>query len=673
MSNRLAAETSPYLLQHAHNPVDWYPWGPEALERAAEWDRPILLSVGYSACHWCHVMERESFEDPATAEVMNKLFVNIKVDREERPDLDEIYMKAVQAFSRGHGGWPMTVFMTPGGLPFFGGTCFPPEPRQGMPSFAQVMAHVDRIWREHRTEVEGVGKDVVSHIEALSRLPAPAPGPGQDWLETAARSFAQEFDPAWGGFGPQPKFPPHGALAALLAHHRLSGDERSLVMATETLDKMSLGGMHDLAGGGFARYSVDREWRIPHFEKMLYDNAQLAPVYVDAWRVTGQEGYARVARRCLDFVLRELTHPDGGFYSALDADSEGEEGLFYVWTPEGLRSALGTEDGDRAAALLEVTDTGNFEQGRSALRLPVPWDALSVVDRLFLDRILPVLAETREHRVRPGLDDKIITAWNGMTISAFARAAGSLKEPRYRDAGERAAAFLLDRVTVDGRLQRTWKDGKAHVPGVLDDHAWLVQGLLDLFESGGDTGWLERALALADRTMELFWDEESGGFFHTGNDAEQLVVRTQSLISGAVPSGNGIAALAWHRLGLLTDREDLLGVSERLLCAARPILDRAPRALGPELLAGEWRSRGGQEVAVVGPDGAEAEALWAVVQRGYHPLRVLARVRAEASDLLPWMSGRDARQGRATGWVCRNSTCLPPVHTPEALGAALTE
>jgi uncharacterized protein YyaL (SSP411 family) len=668
MPNRLASEASPYLLQHAHNPVDWFPWGDEALALARTQDRPILLSIGYSACHWCHVMERESFEDAAVAEVMNRLFVNIKVDREERPDIDEIYMKAVQAFNKGQGGWPMTVFLTPDGRPFFAGMYFPPQPSRGMPSFSQVMAHVDRIWREHRTEVERVGGEVVAHIASDSCLPDPTSEAGDNWLESAVETYEKTFDSQWGGFGTPPKFPPHGALKVLLAHHRISGQARSLDMLTKTLDGMSVGGMYDLVGGGFARYSVDRFWCIPHFEKMLYDNAQLIPLYVDAWRLTGRKGYARVARQSIAFVLRELTHPQGGFFSALDADSEGEEGLYYVWTPPQLVQVLGQADGERAAAMLEVTQAGNFEHGLSALRLSAAWDDLNESDQAFLDRIFPKLGQSREQRIRPGLDDKIVTAWNGMMISALARAAGPLGEPTWLSAAERAANFLLEHVRVDGRLQRTWKDGRTHVPAVLDDHAWLVQALIHLYEASGQVQWLEKALALAETTMTLFWDEPTGGFFNTGSDAEELVVRTQSLISGAVPSGNGRAALSWLHLGILTERSDLVAVAERLVRAARPLLDRGiPWALGPEMIAGEWLSHGGEEVAVVGPDSDLADALWLAVQGDYHPFRAVARVRDEMPALVPWMADRQARDGRPTAWVCRNRVCQLPVHTADAL------
>ncbi|MEC8422694.1 MAG: thioredoxin domain-containing protein, partial [Myxococcota bacterium] len=564
-ANRLSQETSPYLLQHAHNPVDWYPWGPEALEKAKAEDKPILLSVGYSACHWCHVMERESFEDEATAADMNSGFVNIKVDREERPDLDEIYMQAVQAFTGGRGGWPMTVFLTPEGAPFFGGTYFPDAPRHDMPSFRQVLAHVRRLWAESRDQVGRTTDELVAYLRDAGRLPAPASDIAEDTLARIAKAMETEFDETHAGFGEAPKFPPHGTLEVLLAHAALSGDASAEAMALDTLDAMARGGMYDLLGGGFARYSVDAEWRIPHFEKMLYDNGQLVPVYLDAWRRTGAARYRRVVTETCDQVLREMQHPEGGLASAFDADSEGEEGRFYVFTPRDLREALGVVDGLALAALCEITDAGTFEHGTSVLRLEVARDDLAPEQQALLDRCFPALKAWRDQRTWPGRDDKVITAWNALMVSALARAGAALDEDRYIEAAERATEFMLQEMVVDGRLQRTWKDGRAHVPAFADDHAALTIALLDLFDATTDPFWLQEANGLATRTIALFWDDEGGGLFYTGHDAETLVSRSKRMLGGAEPSANGLAALAFARLAVLSGREELGAYADRIV------------------------------------------------------------------------------------------------------------
>ncbi len=666
MPNRLADETSPYLLQHAHNPVDWYPWGAEALGRAKDEDRPILLSVGYSACHWCHVMERESFEDPATAAEMNRDFVNIKVDREERPDLDEIYMKAVQAFSGGHGGWPMTVFLTPDGRPFLGGTYFPPTPRHGMPSFRQLMAHAVRVYRERRDAVEHTAGRVLDGIRPWSNLPVEAPELGTEWLDAIAEAAADSYDPLHGGFGHAPKFPPHATMSVLLAHHHRTGAERSLQMVIGTLDGMAKGGTYDVVGGGFARYSVDERWLIPHFEKMLYDNALLAPIYADAWRVTGSPRFARIARETLGWMLREMRDDAGGLYAALDADSEGEEGLFYAWTPEQIAAVAG-EDAPELCRLLEVTAGGTFEHGRSVLRLERPLEALPDADRTLFERWRGPLLESRSKRIWPGLDDKIIAAWNGLAISALARVGAALGEERYLEAARSAASFVLDGMTRDGRLHRTWKADRVGAPGFLDDHGAMLLALVDLWEATFEPRWLREAVALADRTVALFWDEGDGGFFYTGHDAEPLVARSKNLVGGAIPSGNGMVALALVRLDALCDRPDLGERADRVLRSYRTLLNGAPRALGAEALAGMWRATGGQEIAVVGAGG---DALLAEVRDRYLPFAVLASADQPDTELLPWLSGRQSPDG-ARAFLCERRTCRAPTDDPAELAAQL--
>ena len=672
-SNRLAFETSPYLLQHAHNPVDWYPWGPEALGRAAAEDKPILLSVGYSACHWCHVMERESFEQDEIAALMNQDFVCIKVDREERPDIDEIYMGAVQAFTGGHGGWPMTVFITPDGQPFFGGTYFPPKRSRGMPGFDEVLGHAARLWREERQQIGTVTAELLDHLSRKGRLPAPAGDPETDWLAVVAEEMAKDFDSKNAGFGKAPKFPPHGTLAALLAHHARSGDARTLRILTRTLDAMAKGGMYDLAGGGFARYSVDAEWRIPHFEKMLYDNAQLVPVYLDAWRATGKPLYRRVVEDTLDYLLREMCWPEGGFCAAQDADSEGVEGRYYCWTPAELRAVLGLQQGLRAAVLLEVTEEGTFEHGSSVLRLEEPLETLPAEDQELLRLALPTLYTARQQRVPPARDDKVITAWNALAISAFARASATFGRLDYVAAARRAADFLLQELVVDGRLQRTWKGGRAHLLAYADDHALLILALLDLWEADFDPRWLAEANRLADQTVALFWDEEGSGLFYTGTDAEALITRSKHMLGGAEPSANGAAALAFARLGLLCGRDDLALKADRILAAYRPLLDRAPRALGLETLAAAWRQGPTRELAVVASHADPVgDALIACARAPYLPFLVLARVPpfTETPPLLPWLEGRGAVEA-STAWLCEGHSCQAPTSDPEALAAAL--
>ncbi len=660
MANRLAHETSPYLLQHAENPVDWFPWGPAALDRARAENKPILLSIGYSACHWCHVMAHESFEDPAVAAVMNAGFVNVKVDREERPDLDELYMRAVQAFTGGHGGWPMTVFLTPEGKPFFGGTYFPPRPARGIPSFEQVLHHVGTVWAQDPAKVSEVTAKIGGYLESAGRLPRAEGALTDDWLDRLASVLEREFDRKDAGFGGVPKFPPHGGIAVLLAHWQRTDAAPSRTMATATLDAMAKGGMYDLLAGGFARYSVDSHWRVPHFEKMLYDNAQLVPLYIDAWRITEAPHHARIARETLDWVLREMTAPEGGFRSSLDADTEGEEGRFYVWTPAQLRAALGVLDGMRVSTLLGVSDAGTFEHGTSVLRTELPWEQLAQADQDLLSRALPMLLAERAKRVHPGRDDKIVTAWNALMISAFARAGAALDEPRYRDAATRAARFLLDSLRINGRLQRTWKDGRAHIPGFADDHAFLVQALIDLYACTYDLDWLAEANILADTTLDLFWDRSEGGLFYTGSDAEVLLTRSKHLMGGAEPSANGVAALAFARLELLCGRADLGEKADRILLSYQALVDRAPRALGVEALAAAWRTGATQQIGVV---GGGAEALLGLIARRYLPFSVTAWSPGGDQPFLPWMSDKPLL-AHATAYLCEGRTCLAPTADP---------
>jgi uncharacterized protein len=674
MSNRLADSTSPYLLQHQHNPVDWYPWGPEALERARSEDRPILLSIGYSACHWCHVMERESFEVESTAALMNKHFVNIKVDREERPDLDGIYMQAVQQFTGGHGGWPMTVFLLPDGRPYYGGTYFPPTPRQGMPSFIQVMEHALRLLDQRRKEVESVSEDVLRYVRAGRLLPPAGDALSDGWLDGVAEQATSDFDSQHAGFGTAPKFPPHGTLSVLLAHHHKTGSARSLSMVTRTLDGMARGGMYDVIGGGFARYSVDAGWVIPHFEKMLYDNGLLLPLYVDAFRVTGNATYARVVRDSLAWLQREMLGKHGAFFASMDADSEGVEGKYFAWTPHEFASLLRPEDGARASSLLGVTKGGSFEHGTSVLRMDTALEDLPGEDQAFLrDDVFPTLLQARGERIPPGTDTKVVTAWNALAITAFARAGAVFGVPQWVTQAEATATFLLEVAQRDGRLLRSWRDGCGGAPGFADDHAFLVGALVDLYEATLDLVWLKRALTLADRTIELFWDTEDGGLFYTGHDAETLVARTKNLTGGALPSANGAAALAFVRLGALTGRTDLTEKADRILRSYQVLLKQAARALGPEALAGAWLSQGGQELGFVGAvDAPDTITLLREVRARYLPFAVRARVDdGQTSALLPWMEHRTAQDGKAAAYVCRDHSCLAPTAEPAVLASQL--
>ncbi len=542
MPNRLARETSPYLLQHRDNPVDWYPWGEEALARAREEDRPILLSVGYSACHWCHVMEHESFEDPETAAYMNEHFVNVKVDREERPDVDALYMEAVQAMT-GHGGWPMTVFCDPEGVPFYGGTYFPPDDGRGMPSFRMVMEAVVDAFRRKRDELRARAPGTRAQLGAIAEIEPAAESPGTRLLKEAVEALRAHADVERGGFGGAPKFPPTSALELLLA--------RGVTDIVEaTLDAMLAGGIHDQIGGGFSRYSVDAVWLVPHFEKMLYDNALLARVYLHGWQALGHVRYRRVCEETLDWALREMRGPEGGFYSALDADSEGEEGRFYAWTPGEIRAVLG----DAAQGVIDyygATEQGNFE-GRNILHLASGATAPSPDG---LDAARRALYEARSKRVRPGLDDKRLTSWNALTIAALAEAGAVLERDDYLDAARGCADFVLDRLRdPDGNLLRTYKDGDARLNAYLEDHTFILEALLTLYESTFEQRWFEQARALADTTIARFGDPERSGFFSTSNDHETLIARRKEIGDHPIPSGNSSAAVGLLRLATMTGK-----------------------------------------------------------------------------------------------------------------------
>jgi uncharacterized protein YyaL (SSP411 family) len=653
--NRLAQETSPYLLQHRDNPVGWYPWGPEALERAREEDKPILLSVGYSACHWCHVMERESFEDAETAAYMNEHFVPIKVDREERPDVDAIYMEAVQAMT-GHGGWPMTVFLDPEGVPFYGGTYFPPDTSRGMPSFQMVMEAVVHAFETQREEIRERAPGTRARLGALGEV-EPRDLPDAAALAEAVQRLLAVADRRNGGFGSAPKFPPASSLELLLAR----GETEHVEL---TLDKMLAGGIYDQLGGGFARYSVDAIWLVPHFEKMLYDNALLARTYLHGWQQLGHERYRRACEETLDWMLREMRGPEGGFYSALDADSEGEEGKFYVWTPAEIRKVLG----ERAEAVIEyygVTEEGNFE-GSNVLHLA---GGATSEEPEELDEMRQALLEARAQRVRPGLDDKRLTSWNALAIAALADAGAVLGREDYLDAARACASFLLSQLRDEaGNLLRTYKDGRAHLNAYLEDHAFLLEALLTLYEATFEARWFTEARALADVTIERFGDLERGGFYSTSSDHEELIARRKEVGDHPIPSGNSSAAMGMLRLAALTGDRRYTEAGEGVFALfAKPAVEH-PDAFAHLLRALDFHLSPTREVALVGD---ELDSLAAVVREQSRPHLVLAGG-PEGTNEPPLMADRTTVDGEPAAYVCENFTCQLPVTKPEALRAELT-
>ena len=672
MANRLANATSPYLLQHAENPVDWWEWSPEAFAEAKRRDTPVLLSVGYAACHWCHVMAHESFEDEATAAYLNEHFTCVKVDREERPDVDAVYMAATTAMT-GQGGWPMTVLMTPDGAPFFAGTYFPDQPRHGQPAFRQVVEALSAAWRDNRQEVLEVAADVTGHLRQAVTVEAEEPL-DETVLAGAVTALAQEFDATSAGFGTAPKFPPSMVLEFLLRHAARTGSPNASGMADRTLRAMARGGMYDQLAGGFARYSVDRDWVVPHFEKMLYDNAQLLGVYLHWWRQSGDPLGERVARETADFLLAELRTTEGGLASALDADTEGVEGRFYVWTPQQLVAVLGPDDGAWAASLLSVTEAATFEDGASTLQLRSDPDD---IDR-WADVRARLLA-ARASRVRPARDDKVVTAWNGLAVASLAEAGTLLEEPRYLDAAVAAARLLVDRHLGDGVLRRVSRDGVVgrHTGG-LEDHACLAHGLLALVSATGDASWLEPAEALLDRALALF-PAGDGGFFDTAEDAESLLTRPRDNTDNASPSGQSALVHALLAYAALTGSGRHRDAAEAALRQVRTLAERVPRFAGWSLAAAEAALAGPLEVAVVGaPDDPDRATLTRVARESSSPglVVVVGEPAADGSDAegagtLPLLAGRGLVDGRATAYVCRGMVCDRPVTTPEDLRVLL--
>jgi uncharacterized protein YyaL (SSP411 family) len=696
-TNRLIHETSPYLLQHAHNPVDWYPWSEEALQKAQREDKPVLLSVGYSACHWCHVMAHESFENEEIAALMNQHFVSIKVDREERPDIDGIYMQAVQAITH-QGGWPMTVFLTPDGRPFYGGTYYPPNDRQYgrqmMPGFPRILLNIAEVYAKEREKVEEQADQIAQYLRdgsgtALQGRGIEAVGaPSYDMLSTASRKLAADFDAQHGGFGSAPKFPNTMALEFLVRVHlhrqkgEISENEKGLFseqeIVTSTLHHMAYGGIYDQLGGGFHRYSVDAEWLVPHFEKMLYDNALLSRVYLHAYLVTNDPLYGRIVEETLDYVVREMTSPEGGFYSTQDADSEGEEGKFFLWTPQEIKQLLDPHDAQLFMAYYDVTPRGNFE-GQNILHIPRAIGQIADEAQLSVGEVQAslkhsrkILFNMREKRVKPGRDEKILTSWNGLMLRSFAEAAWYLDRPDYLQVAVNNANFLLTKLrNKNGRLLRTYKEDRARLNGYLEDYVFLVDGLLALYEASFETRWFAEARALMDAAITLFASEQSGGFFDTGSDHEALVSRPRDIMDNAIPAGNSVATDVLLKLATFTGEQAYRQRADDYLHSIADIVVQHPQAFGHVLCALDFAISPVKEIAIVGnPKDADTRNLLRGIKNHYLPNSVRACSgpdEAEVGKIIALLADRPLKDGKATAYVCQNFACQTPVNTAEAL------
>jgi uncharacterized protein YyaL (SSP411 family) len=687
MPNRLIDETSPYLLQHAHNPVDWFPWGEEALTRAQAEDKPILLSIGYSACHWCHVMEHESFEDEETARVMNANFISIKVDREERPDLDAIYMQAVQAIS-GHGGWPMTMFLTPDGKPFYGGTYYPPTPQHGLPAFKQVLESVASSYRSRKGEVTQSAAQLTEQLQTQSEPSMQREDLSRLLIDEAYGSLEKQYDKVQGGFGSAPKFPQPMNLEFVLRVYRRTRYPAALAMVENTLRKMARGGMYDQIGGGFHRYSVDSRWLVPHFEKMLYDNAQLVRLYLHAYQATGKEFYGQIARETLDYVLREMTNPHGGFYSTQDADSEGGEGKFYVWSAQETQEVLGAADGRVFNAYYDISAYGNFE-GHNIPNVPRDEDAVAQELKITgaqlretISRAKPKLYAARARRVWPGRDEKVLTAWNGLMLAAFAEAARILGREEYRQAALRNAEFLLRELSTRAagasqtrRLLRTWKDGRAKLNGYLEDYANLCEGLIVLYEATFDARWLYEARGLAEAMVDQFWSDALGGFYDTGRDHEALITRPRDVFDNATPSGGAVAASVLLRLAAMFGDEDAARRSVESLKGVSALMKRYASGFGQWLSALDFYLGHPKEIAFIGePAAPGSQVLIDAIFRPYLPNRVILQ-KSNGTEGVggPLLEGKNMLGDRPTVYVCQNYACQAPVTDVPTLKAQLQD
>ncbi|HSG24549.1 MAG TPA: thioredoxin domain-containing protein [Anaerolineales bacterium] len=671
MPNRLAQENSPYLLQHKDNPVDWYPWGDEALNKAKQENKPIFLSIGYAACHWCHVMERESFEDPQTAAMMNEHFINIKVDREERPDLDHIYMDAVVSLT-GQGGWPMSVFLTPSGKPFYGGTYFPPARRYGMPSFMEVLSQISQVWQQKPEELEESGEKLLQHIQRRSSMPTPDDTAQLDptVLDQAAQKIAESYDWKHGGWGRAPKFPQPMTILFLL-RRASRGDHMALEIATHALDAMASGGMYDLIGGGFARYSVDDDWLVPHFEKMLYDNAQLARAYLHAYLLTGKPLYRQVCEETLDFNLREMTHPQGGFFSSIDADSEGEEGLFYTWTYEELRNLLDEEELLAMSQAYSISQQGNFEgrivlqhQGTPAERPGLSPSLLSAHQKLF---------EARSSRVRPATDDKVLTAWNAWMNLAYSEVARYLNRPDYLEAARKNLQFLLNNMYQDSHLLRSWREGKALHQAYLEDYASLALACFSLYQSDPNPDWYQHAAELSSQTLERFYDQEAG-FYDTASDHQELILRPQESQDNATPSGSSLAVQALLQLAAYTGNGNHYDLAASILGPLEQVFATYPTAFGNWLCALDFAHAEIKEVAILGTaDDPAARRLIEMVWSSFRPDCILAASPVPVPEHAPpLLENRVLIEGRPTAYVCQHFSCQQPTTDAEELAQQLS-
>ena len=663
-TNRLAKEKSPYLLQHAHNPVDWYAWGAEAFEKAKKEDKPIFLSIGYSTCHWCHVMERESFENEEIAKVMNEHFISIKVDREERPDIDQIYMTAVQAMTGG-GGWPLSVFLTPDLKPFFGGTYFPPDRRFGRPGFPDILLEISRLWREEREKATSWGQELTANLQAMRDTSG---GGGELTVETLRRAYGNiqsGFDSRDGGFGPAPKFPRSETISLLFRIYRRTGDKHALAMATATLKKMARGGIYDHLGGGFHRYSTDAKWLVPHFEKMLYDNALLAKSYLEAYQIDGNEMWAGVARETLDYTLRDMTSPEGGFYSAQDADSEGVEGKYYVWTEEELQKLLTAEEFKKVKEVFQTSAHGNFE-GKNILNMTEK-SAWKERYETPLASAIKKLLDHRYSRIPPHKDDKVIASWNGLMIGAMSFGARVLGDERYVAAAKKAADFTLKTMWDGKTLKRRYREGDVRFGGSLDDYAFLIQGLSDLYETDFDIRWFESARALQKRSDELFWDSKEGGYFYTDASDPSLIARSKEIYDGAVPSGNSVAALNLLRFYSYTMDEAYRKGAETLFRVFSEFVSKHPHASPAFLMALDYATDASKEIVVAGTkDDPKVQSILKGLHQKFLPNKVLALAdRLDRGKIMPLLEGKVPQEAEATIYVCEGRTCKRPVNSLE--------
>jgi uncharacterized protein YyaL (SSP411 family) len=684
--NALINEKSPYLLQHAYNPVNWYPWGKEAFTGAKEEQKPIFLSIGYSTCHWCHVMARESFENEQTAEILNANFVCIKVDREERPDLDEIYMKAVQMMA-GTGGWPLSVFLTPDLKPFYGGTYFPPEPGQGLPAFNDLLQTIVNFWRDKREQFEQ-NSEQITQLLRNSYLHKPQAEAGEisvDLLDNAYDQLVLQFDSNYGGFGAdvaawsvkKPKFPLPSYLAFLLRYYHRTQEQYALKMVTKTLYAMARGGIFDQLGGGFHRYSTDNRWLVPHFEKMLYDNALLARIYLEAYQATGDTFFAQIATETLDWVLREMTDSNGGFYSAVDADSGGIEGAFYVWSPTEIKSVLGEADGEVLCRYYGVTPQGNFEGEKSVLHVANPTEEVNKDTADSINQSKQKLLEVRNRRIRPAIDDKIITGWNGLMISAFALGYQVLRDRRFLEAATSATQFILDILMKDGQLFRRYRAGEASIPGTLEDYACLIAALLDLYEASFDSKWLREAFQLNDSMTAMFWDKANGGFFFNRFGETELPASIKEAYDGPIPSGNSIAAQNLLRLAALTDNEELRIRAKDIFITFGEQLEQSPLEHTQLLCALDFYLSSPTQVVIASHKIEEAQAFTAEIDSYFLPNKVIVFIGSGVTDdklsgMIPLIKEKVAIQGNPTVYICENYTCKAPITDLEDLRRALS-